>query len=72
MKEYYKGVYADFKNGGLKHKIYFIAVLIGLLPVIFSVFAADAYHKGADVGHIVDILALNAIILWAFIALALL
>lgn len=72
MKEYCKGVYADFKNGDLKHKIYFIVALIGTLPVIFSSFAMDAYHNGADVEHVAYITVLNSIIIWTLIGLVLL
>ena len=71
MKEYFKGLYEDFKNGSLAHKFYFIVALIGLLPVIFSVFAMEAYTEGADHRPVVFTMVLNATILWSFIALVL-
>lgn len=72
MKDYFKGLYEDFKKGSLKHKLFFIVSFIGLLPVIFSVFAMEAYSEGADSKPVVITMVLNATILWTFIALVLL
>lgn len=72
MKNYFKGYYEDLKGRSLLLKVVFALIVIGLLPVIFSVFATEAYAEGADRNHASYILALNAIILWVFIALALL
>lgn len=72
MKNYFKCYYEDLKGRSLMLKVVFTLTVIGLLPVIFSVFATEAYAEGADRNHASYILALNAIILWVFIALALL
>lgn len=72
MKHYFKGYYEDLKVRSLLSKVVFTLTVIGLLPVIFSVFATEAYAEGADRNHASYILVLNAIILWVFIALALL
>ena len=72
MKNHFKSYYKYFKSNSLLYKVLFALTLIGLLPVIFSVFATEAYAEGVDGKHTYYILVLNAIILWVFIALALL
>lgn len=72
MKAYFKRLYEEFKVGSLERKLYFIVALIGLLPVIFSVFAFEAYTEGSDSKPVVITMVLNATILWTFILMVLL